>query len=157
VLLASWCGLYKAPISRLSLVATDPLARKLALNFPGGTLTATRGLLQAVWGPDLGGAATDPAVATISVSGHTRQRVIGGPTKTISANTYTRKKYPVGGSAGAAGGESVALQVGGKWWTARLSGSHQAFNDFLRGSVFFQNAPMFWRSERGTAYGPFSS
>jgi hypothetical protein len=135
----------------------DPLARKLAMNFPGGTLTASRGLLQAIWGPDLGGAASTPAAVSVSVSGHTRQRVIGGPTKTVSANTYTRKKYPVGSSAGAAGGEAIALQVGGKWWTARLSGSHQSFCDFLVGSSFFQGAPLVWRSERGTSYGPFGS
>jgi hypothetical protein len=135
----------------------DPLARKLAMNFPGGTLTASLGLLRAIWGPDLGGQAAAPAVVSVSVSGHTRQRVIGGPTKTISANTYSRKKYPVGSSAGAAGGEAIALQVNGKWWTARLSGSHQAFCDFLVGSTFYQNAPLFWRSERGSSYGPFGS
>lgn len=126
------------------------------MNFPGGTLTATRGLLEAVWGPTL---TSDAAVATasVSVSGHTRQKLIGGPTKTISANTYTRTKYPVGSASGAAGGEAIMLNVGGKWWTARLSGSHQAFCNFLRGSSFYQSAPLLWKSQRGTSYGPFGS
>jgi hypothetical protein len=134
----------------------DPKARKLSMNFPGGTLTATLGLLEAVWGPQLGGA-TDPETAPVSVSGYTRQRLIGGTSKTVAANTYTRKKYPVGSASGAAGGEAVMLNVGGKWWTARLSGSHQAFCDFLRGSSFYQNAPFLWKSQRGTTYGPFGS
>ncbi len=134
----------------------DPKARKLSINFPGGTLTATRGLLEAVWGPQLIETA-EPAVATVSVSGYLRQRLIGGPTKTVAANTYTRKKYPVSVASGAAGGEAIMLNVSGKWWTARLSGSHQAFCDFLRGSTFYQNAPLLWKSQRGKGYGPFGS
>lgn len=137
-------------------MALDPKTRKVAMNFTGGTLTASLGLLEAIWGPQLA-APMDPETATVSVSGYTRQRLIGGATKTVSANTYTRKKYPVGSGAGAAGGEAIALQVGGKWWTARLSGSHQAFCDFLRGSSFQMAGPLVWKSERGTSYGPFSS
>lgn len=134
----------------------DPKARKVAMNFPGGTLTAPLGLLEAIWGEQLISGQT-PETASVSVSGYTRQKLIGGPSKTVSANTYTRTKYPVGSASGAAGGEAIALQVGGKWWTARLSGSHQAFAAFLRGSSFFLSGPLFWKSQRGTKYGPFSS
>ena len=135
----------------------DTKARKVALNFPGGTLTATQGLLEAIWGPNLTGAGSQITTANVSVSGHSRVRVIGGPAKTISANTYTRKKYPTAVNGGAAGGEAIALLVSGKWWTARLSGSHQAFCDFLTGSSFTMSGALVWRSEKGTAYGPFGS
>jgi hypothetical protein len=136
-------------------MALDPKARKVALNFPGGSLTATRGLLEAIYGPNLTGAGESVTTSTISVSGHSRVRVIGGPSTSVAANSYVRTKFPTAVNGGAAGGEPIALLVGGKYWTARLSGSHQDFATFLRTSSFFQNAPLFWRSEKGTSYGPF--
>jgi len=136
-------------------MALDPKARKIALNFPGGTLTASQGLLEAVFGPNLTGAGEAVTTSTVSVSGHSRTRVIGGASKTVGAFNYTRKKYPTAVAGGAAGGEPIALLVGGKYWTARLSGSHQEFADFLSGAEFFLNGAMFWRSEKGTKYGPF--
>jgi hypothetical protein len=137
-------------------MALDPKARKVALNYPGGSLTATQGLLEAIFGPDLTGAGDSVTTASVSVSGHSRVRVIGGPSKTVSAFSYSRKKYPVAVNGGAAGGEPIALLVNGKWWTARLSGSHQEFADFLTGASFFLSGALFWRSEKGTQYGPFS-
>jgi hypothetical protein len=136
-------------------MALDPKARKVALNFPGGSLTATQGLLEAIYGPNLSGAGNSVTTATVSVSGHSRVRVIGGGSKTVSSYNYSRKKYPTAVNGGAAGGEPIALLVDGKYWTARLSGSHQEFCDFLTGSSFFQSQPLFWRSEKGTQYGPF--
>jgi hypothetical protein len=136
-------------------MALDPQARKVALNFPGGSLTATRGLLEAIYGPNLTGAGESVTTKAVSVSGHSRTRVIGGPSKNVAGSSYTLKKYPTAVNGGAAGGEAIALLVSGKYWTARLSGSHQAFADFLTGTSFYQNAPLFWRSERGTQYGPF--
>lgn len=136
-------------------MALDTQARKVALNFPGGSLTATRGLLEAIWGPNLTGAGESVTTSTISVSGHSRVRVIGQAGVSVAASNYVRKKYPTAVNGGAAGGEAIALLVGGRYWTARLSGSHQDFADFLVGTSFFQNAPLFWRSEKGTQYGPF--
>ena len=136
-------------------MALDTQARKVALNFPGGSLTATRGLLEAIWGPNLTGAGESVTTSTISVSGHSRVRVIGQAGVNVAASNYVRKKYPTAVNGGAAGGEAIALLVGGRYWTARLSGSHQDFADYLVGTSFFQNAPLFWRSEKGTQYGPF--
>jgi hypothetical protein len=138
-------------------MANDQKARRIALNYPGGSLTATKGLLEAIFGPNLTGAGQEVEVATVSVSGHSRVRVIGGPSKNVGAFSYSRKKYPVAVNGGAAGGEPIALLVNGKYWTARLSGSHQEFADFLTGASFYLGAPLFWRSERGTQYGPFGS
>jgi hypothetical protein len=138
-------------------MALDTKARKVALNYEGGTLTATIGLLEAIFGPDLIGAGSAVTTSTVSVGGHTRVRVIGGPGKTVSGYNYARKKYPIAVSGGAAGGEPIALLVNGKYWTARLSGSHQEFADFLQSASIKLSAPLFWRSERGTQYGPFGS
>jgi hypothetical protein len=138
-------------------MALDTKARKVAMNYPGGTLTASLGLLEAIFGPNLTGAGDAVSTTTVSVGGHTRVRVIGGPGKSVSGYNYTRKKYPVAVNGGAAGGEPIALLVNGKYWTARLSGSHQEFADFLKGASFYLSSPLFWRSERGTQYGPFGS
>lgn len=136
-------------------MALDPKARKVALNFPGGTLTATQGLLEAIFGPNLTGAGEAVTTSTVSVSGHSRVRVIGGTPKTVGSYSYNRKKYPTAGNGGAAGGEPITLLVDGKYWTARLSGSHQEFCDFLTGASFTLSGALFWRSEKGTPYGPF--
>lgn len=138
-------------------MALDPKARKIALNFPGGTLTATRGLLEAIYGPDLTGAGGTSVPSNVSVSGHNRVRVIGGDSTSVAGSNYVRNKFPTSVNGGAAGGEPIALLVGGRYWTARLSGSHTKFAEFLTGASFFQNAPLFWRSEKGTQYGPFGS
>jgi hypothetical protein len=136
-------------------MALDPKTTQIALNFPGGSLTAKVGLLEAMFGPNLTGAGESVTTSTVSVTGHSRVRVIGGPGKEVGAFNYVRKKYPSAVNGGAAGGEPIALKVNGKYWTARLSGSHQDFNDFLTGASFFLNEAFFWRSERGTGYGPF--
>ena len=134
----------------------DPKAREIALNFPGGSLVAKRGLLEAIFGIDMTGAGGQVTTSTISVSGHSRTRVIGGASTSVAATTYVRKKYPTSVNGGAAGGEPVALLVGGKYWTARLTGSHQKFNDFLQGSSFYMTEALLWKSERGKGYGPFN-
>ncbi len=141
--------------SRQSQMTLDTQARQVALNFPGGSLTATKGLLEAVFGPDLTGAGESVTTSTVSVSGHSRVRVIGGPATSVGSYNYARKKYPSSVAGGAAGGEAIALLVNGSYWTARLTGSHQAFADFLTGASFFLSGALFWRSERGTQYGPF--
>lgn len=134
---------------------TDNLAKNLTLNFPGGSLTATRGLLETMFGSNFSGLATEPVVSTVSVTGHTRRRVVGGPVTNVAANTYTRKKYPSSNSSGAAGGEQIAINLGGDIWTARLSGSHQNFCDFLLGNDGPLTEVVFWTSEKGKPYGPF--
>lgn len=135
----------------------DLQAKKVALNFPGGSLTATKGLLEAIFGPNLTGAGADVTVGTVTVSGHSRTRVIGGPSTTVSGYSYTDKKYPTTQNGGAAGGKVVMLLVGGKYWTGRLSGSYQNFADFITGTNFAFSGAFFFKSERGTTFGPFGN
>lgn len=137
-------------------MAVDPNARKLTIGFSGGSLTATKGLLEAVFGPDLVKQATDETIS-ISRRSHQRFRVIGGAATSVGGSSYTRKRYPQGGQSGAGGGEPIRLFYGGDWWTARLSGSHQSFCQFLRSSEWGSGENAIWKSEKGTSYGPFSS
>lgn len=125
------------------------------MGFPGGSLSATRGLLVALFGPALVNAAQTGTDA-VSVKAHSRTRVIGGPATSVSATNYSRVKYPSGRSNGGAGGEAIRLFVGGDWWTARLTGSHQDFNSWLESSTWASGVTAMWRSEKGTTYGPFT-
>lgn len=133
----------------------DNLAKKVTVNFPGGSISATRGLLEAMFGTNFSGLGTNGEESTVSVKGHTQRRVIGGPATTIAARTYSRVKFPVGSSSSAAGGEAILIDLGGDKWTARLSGSHQAFCTFLLGNSGPLTQNVFWQSEKGTKYGPF--
>lgn len=134
----------------------DPLARKISIGFPGGSLTATRGLLEALFGANLVNA-SQYGEATVSVQGHSRTRVIGGASTPVAAHNYVAKKFPTGQSGGGSGGEAIKFLVGGDWWTARLSGSHQDLNDWLSTSPGSSTTALQWRSEKGTSYGPFQS
>lgn len=136
-------------------MALDPNARKVTIPFPGGSITATRGLLNALFGAELVTAGTT-GTSNVSVGSHQRVRVIGGPAKTIAANTYARKKFPSARSNGGSGGEPVAFLYGGDWWTARLTGSHQDLCSWLEGANWASNETILWRSEKGTKYGPFT-
>jgi len=134
----------------------DPKAREISIGFPGGSLTATRGLLEALFGTNLVNS-SQYGEETVSVQGHSRTRVIGGASTPVAAHSYVAKKYPTGQRGGGSGGESVQFLVGGDWWTARLSGSHQALNDWLSDSPGSSTSALQWRSEKGTPYGPFQS
>ncbi len=137
-------------------MAVDPGARKLTIGFPGGSLTATKVLLETLFGPDLVQQSVD-ATINVPVRSHERVRVIGGPSTSVSSSNYSRIRYPQGSSGGQAGGEPIRLFVDGDWWTARLSGSHQDFNGFLRSAQWASGENCIWKSEKGTPYGPFKS
>jgi hypothetical protein len=116
------------------LMATDPKARRFSLTWADGYLTASVGLLEALYGPDFSNKVGAGQSKTISVKGHTRQRRIGGPTTTVGTYDYNMIEYPRRVSGGAAGGQPIRIEAGGSWWTARLGGSVQDFKAFLAGT-----------------------
>lgn len=135
-------------------MAVDPQARKLSIGFPGGSLTATRGLIEALFGEELADPGT-PSSATVDVDPHSRVRVIGGPATAVAGHTYTLKKYPSGQFNGGSGGEVIRFVLDDADWSARLSGSHQDFNDWLSTKPGSVPTSIFWKSEKGKPYGPF--
>lgn len=135
-------------------MALDPNASKVSIPFNGGSLTATKGLLTALFGEELVQVASTGS-QPVTVKSHSRVRVIGGPSTNVAGTSYTRTKYPSSSSNGGAGGEAIALYVDGDWWTARLTGSHQDFNAFLQNATWASGELAIWRSEKGTKYGPF--
>lgn len=140
---------------RLPSMAVDQNARRISVGFPGGSVSASRGLLTSLFGADLVNA-EQAGTAQVSVKAHSRVRVIGGSTTAVGATNYTSKKFPSGRSNGGAGGEAIKLFVGGDWWTARLTGNHQDFNTWLQTSTWGSGNTAMWRSEKGTTYGPFT-
>lgn len=135
-------------------MAADPKARKITIGFPNGSLTATQGLLEAVFGEGLV-QSSQYGSKNVSVNGHSRTRVIGGPTTAVRQHNYTLQKFPTGAQAGNSGGEPIRFSYNGKWFTARLHGSHQSLNDWLQDGPGVGIRPRLWKSEKGTPYGPF--
>lgn len=135
-------------------MAIDPLAKEISIGFTGGSISATRGLLQALFGPNL----TNPATGTsrsVTRPPHPRIRIIGGSETQVDGSTTTRIKYPSGASNGGAGGEPIRFIIGNDEWTARLSGSHAKFNNFLKAGAWTGSQTIMWKSEKGRPYGPF--
>lgn len=132
-------------------MATDPKARKFSLTWDGGYLTATVGLLEALYGADFMNKVGAGAAKNIAVKSHTRTRVIGGPSKTVNAFNYNVIKYPRRVSGGASGGQPIQIEHDGSWWTARLGGSVQDFKAYLAGTGKPTNAFTFM-TEKGGVY-----
>lgn len=132
-------------------MAVDPKARRFSLTWDGGYLTASVGLLEALYGADFGEKVGAGKAKTISVKGHSRQAMIGGPTKTVASYTYNVIDYPRRLSGGAAGGQPIRIEYGGSWWTCRLGGSVQDFKAFLAGTGKPNTAFQFM-TEKGGLY-----
>jgi hypothetical protein len=132
-------------------MAADPKARKFSINWAGGYLTATRGLLEAIYGPTFMDTVGAGKAKSIAVKGHQRVRVIGGPTTTITPHSYGVIDYPRKVKGGAAGGQAIKIQIEGSWWSARLGGSIQDFKAFLAG-VGKPKIAFVFSTERGGEY-----
>lgn len=114
-------------------MAVDKDAGRFSLTWDGGYLTASQGLLKALYGADFMDKVGAGAAKTIAVKAHARTRVIGGPSKQVGGYSYSMVKYPRKVSGAGAGGQPIQIEYGGSWWTARLGGSIQDFKTFLAG------------------------
>jgi|694.fasta_scaffold69503_5 hypothetical protein len=137
-------------------MAQDLLASRVTVSFNGGSLTAKRGVLRAVFGDQF---IKDGLTAETQISrrAHQRRRKIGGPTTSVSAASYSIPAMSTSSGGSTLGGEAIRVLVDGKWWTMRLSGSHKAFNALLGSGLFESGKVVFWRAESGRPYGPFSA
>ena len=132
----------------------DPLATRQTINYTGGSLTMTVGALQSLFGDALDGLTSVAEDNTVTVTGHSRTRVIGGTTTAVSGHTYTYKQWPTSESGQAAGGAVVYMSWPGSSgsWTARITGSFADFGTFLQDQ---SPSGVTFVSQRGTKYGPF--
>ena len=135
-------------------MANDLLARKITINYEGGSLRMTQGALQSLFGDALETLTSTATEKTVEVEGHPRVRVIGGPTTQVRGHIYTYQQWPTSESGFADGGTVVYMAWTGSEgeWTARITGSYADLGTFLAANT--SNNVVF-RSERGTNYGPF--
>jgi hypothetical protein len=136
-------------------MAVDPKTRNFSLTWDGGYLTTSVGVLTALYGADFAQKVGAGKAKSITVKGHTRTRVIGGPSKTIAAYGYNVIDYPRRVNGGAMGGQPIRIEVDGDWWTARLGGSVQDFKEFLAGAGKPATAFQFM-TEKGGLYSSAS-
>ena len=135
-------------------MAADPDARKVTINYDGGSLYMTIGALKSLLGANYDNLVSQAKDASVTVSGHSRTRVIGGPSTAVAGHSYTYKQWPTSESGFADGGNVVLLS----WkdsdgeWTGRVTGSFSDLGTFLQANA---TSPSFFRSQRGTKYGPF--
>lgn len=134
----------------------DPDAQEISINFAGGSVVMTVGLARAIFGNDSQLLRPAGVETSVSVIGHSRVRVIGGPATTVSAYNYTYTQWPVGSSSLASGGEPIMIRAEGTegWWSARLKGSAWEFGTFLNSSAPVATV---FKTEAGVPYGPFVS
>ena len=130
--------------------------REATVNFNGGSLTASRGLIAAIFKD----ASFVSSCASIQIERtrkqYTRTDYIGATPRVVQQSTWTQTKYPSQTKSIAKGGEAIQMKVNGEYWTARLSGTHESFMTFLCIGRDSLTGPIAWRSERGTSYGPIA-
>lgn len=137
-------------------MANDPNAKKVSINFDGGSVVMTYGMAKSLFSDTTEYQTPTADDVAVSVKGHNRVRVIGGAATAVAAYDYTYKSWPrlTGGTA--SGGEAIMMRWEGSdgWWTARLHGSAADFGTFLAAT---SPTSVAFKTERGTKYGPFVS
>jgi hypothetical protein len=135
-------------------MATDLDAQSVTINYSGGSIEMVIGNAKSLFGEDASFLSPTGVEKTVSVIGHPRVRVIGGPSKQVEATTYTYTQWPVGSSSNSKGGEAILMRWDGSegWWTARMSGSAWELGTFLNTNSI---KAVTFKTEQGTPYGPF--
>ena len=134
-------------------MAVDTDAQDITVNYPGGSITMAIGNAKQVFGGASSIINPNPVAETISVKSHSRTRVIGGPSTSVSGYTYGLKQWPRSSSGNAAGGQVVYIRFtdSNGWFTTRVTGSMASLMDFMKDA---QNVTVEFRTQRGTKYGP---
>lgn len=114
------------------------------------------GNLKSLFGSNYELLVATPEQVSTSVSSHSRVRVIGGETSTVSAHSRDYKGWPTSQANGAAAGKKVliAWDGSGGQWVARVTGAMADFADFLQANT---TSVVTFRTSRGTKYGPFNN
>lgn len=114
------------------------------------------GNAKSLFGPDFDQLTGAGIPTTVSVSAHSRVRVIGLPATQVSAHTYTYIQWPTSDAGGARGGKVILLDWEGSegTWTGRVTGSMAALGTFLNENT---DKAVVFRTEAGTKYGPFNN
>ena len=132
----------------------DVDALSVTINYDGGSITMPIGNAKNLFGDD-GYDLLRPTGEDVTVSkkAHSRTNVIGGPSTSVDATTYTYKKWPRSRKSNSAGGDEIVMAWEGSEgsWVARMTGAAYELGTFLN-----TKAPKPVRfSTSGSNYGPF--
>lgn len=135
-------------------MTNDLDASSVTINYDGGSITMTIGNAKNLFGDD-GYELLRPVGETVTVSkkSHPRVNVIGGPSTTVDATTYTYTKWPRSRKSNSAGGDEIVMSWEGSdgGWTARMTGAAYDLGTFLNSAA---PKPVVF-STKGSNYGPF--
>ena len=135
-------------------MALDVNATNITINYDGGSITMPIGNAKSLFGDDYQDVVGNPETVTTAVKSHSRTRVIGQPSSTVSAHSRTYQQWPTSQANNAASGKEIMIQWEGSEgaWVARVTGAMADLGTFLRTA-----APkvVTFRTSRGTKYGPF--
>ena len=131
-------------------------AKEISINYAGGSITSTRGTLEAIFKQDALPSACEPVKKNPSRKAHTRVRVIGSPPTQVKATEYELRIYPKTNSSFASGGIPIMLSADGGWWTARLTGNVEDFVAWICTNLEDLQTVFFFQSPSGAKYGPYS-
>tara|TARA_B100002051_G_C16559514_1_gene546769 strand:+ start:293 stop:700 length:408 start_codon:yes stop_codon:yes gene_type:complete len=130
-------------------MATDE--RILTIPYQGGAISSFGANLKDVFGENFEGLKVEPENVSVSVSAHSRTRVIGGSSTNVAGHTYRIDSWPRQPVDPAAGGTTILMTLSdGEDWTFRVSGPFWRLNNFLKDNMV--PSSIFYRSERGTQY-----
>ena len=130
-------------------MATDE--RILTIPYQGGAISSFGANLKDVFGENFEGLKVEPENVSVSVSAHSRTRVIGGTSTNVAGHTYRIDSWPRQPVDPAAGGTTILMTLSdGEDWTFRVSGPFWRLNNFLKDNMV--PSSIFYRSERGTQY-----
>lgn len=136
-------------------MADDMDARQITLNYDRGSVEMSIGNAKSIFGEDFAGLDPGPVVTDVSVKSHSRTRVIGGPSTTVSGYTYSYLQWPTSQASNAAAGTVILMTWDGSGgpFTGRVSGSMADAASFFAANT---KKTLAFRTQRGTEFGPFA-
>ena len=133
----------------------DSDSKNITLNYGSGSITMSRGNAKDIFGEEFAGIDSGPTETNVSVKSHSRTRVIGGASTSISGYSYTYQQWPTSLASNAAAGTVILMEWEGSNgpFTARVTGSMADAATYFAANV---SKTLAFRTQRGTKYGPFS-
>jgi hypothetical protein len=114
---------------------------------------AASGVIDALFGDGLKNVLGQTALPAFPRKEYKIRRVIGGSQSTVKATTVTRNPYRKSYGGSARGGEPVEVQIGLDWFTVDIGMSHRNFCSLLIEAAK-SGTQTYWRSQKGSQYGP---